>query len=85
MNLHTAKHPDNFWWIDGVPPFVANGQTFASCGPYDTRAEAEDGRRGLERFYKANPEFTSGDVVEMVIPATAEPTIEDSRQFPLFD
>ncbi len=31
------------WWIKGDPEF-------GPIGPYDTRAEAEDGRRRLERF-----------------------------------
>lgn len=31
------------WWI------VADDPDFADCGPYETRREADDDRRGLER------------------------------------
>ena len=43
--MKTVKYPDG-WWITGVPDDITE------CGPYDTRAEAEDILRGLSRFFK---------------------------------
>ena len=57
--MRTAKQSDG-WWILDVPRYCVNGETCTSCGPYATKAEAEDGRRGLERFYRANPEILTG-------------------------
>jgi hypothetical protein len=48
------------WWITGVPPYYTEGQMHTSCGPYGTKAEAEEDERGLRRFYKANPEAAEG-------------------------
>jgi hypothetical protein len=42
--MNVAKHRDG-WWIENVPDCD-------DCGPYDTRAEADADRRGLERFAK---------------------------------
>ena len=42
--MKTVKRKDG-WWIEGVPECD-------SIGPYDTKAEAEDDRRGLERTEK---------------------------------
>jgi hypothetical protein len=39
-----GKRPDG-WWIAGIPDCEP-------CGPYDTRAEAESDRRGMERFLR---------------------------------
>jgi hypothetical protein len=33
------------WWITGI-------EDCADCGPYDTKADAEDDMRGLKRFDK---------------------------------
>jgi len=33
------------WWIAEVPECK-------DCGPYDTKAEAQDDKRGLEAFFK---------------------------------
>ena len=49
--MRTAKQSDG-WWILDVPAYQVDGATFTSCGPYATRAEADDDRRGLERFYR---------------------------------
>ena len=46
--MHTVRRTDG-WWIEGVPHYEADGQTHASCGPYQTKAEAEADRRGMER------------------------------------
>jgi len=51
MNL--VKRQDG-WWIEGVPPYDADGKIYTSCGPYPTRAEAESDARGLRRFYDRN-------------------------------
>lgn len=40
--MQTIRRPDG-WWITGQPDTP-------DCGPYTTRAEADDDRRGLERF-----------------------------------
>jgi hypothetical protein len=48
--LKLARRPDG-WWI--VP--LASGPRWFDCGdmgPYDTRREADDDRRGVERFYQ---------------------------------
>ena len=37
---------DDGWWIINVP------DTVTECGPYPTKAMAEDSRRGLARFFK---------------------------------
>lgn len=41
------------WWIEGLP------EDTPDCGPYETKAEADDDRRGLERFFN-NREETEG-------------------------
>jgi hypothetical protein len=53
--LRTAQHDDGTWWIHDVPAYVVNGEVCHECGPYRTRAEADDDRRGLQRFYRDNP------------------------------
>ncbi len=40
--METTRRKDG-WWVTGVPECE-------DCGPYDTRAEADSNRRGLERF-----------------------------------
>lgn len=45
--MRTEKRPDG-WWIVNCPPGVA-AEGFPGVGPYRTRQEAEDDRRGLER------------------------------------
>ena len=44
--LTTEQRGKASWWITGLP----DGD--ADCGPYRTRAEAEEDRRGLARFYR---------------------------------
>jgi len=41
--MHSVKRKDG-WWITELP----DGQ---ECGPYATKAEAEEDRRGLKRTY----------------------------------
>jgi hypothetical protein len=43
--MRTIQRPDG-WWITDLP------DNEPDVGPYDTKAEAEDDRRGLERFFK---------------------------------
>ena len=50
------------WWVAEFPN--------PDCGPYHTRKEAEECRRGLQRFYKHNVDLL--DPVELVEPT--EPT-----------
>ena len=42
--MKTVKR-GGYWWITGVPDCE-------DCGPYHTKAEAEDDRRGMARFIK---------------------------------
>lgn len=41
IKLTVVKREDG-WWVTG------HGE---DCGPYPTKAEAEDDKRGLERFW----------------------------------
>ena len=45
VNLNVVNR-DSKWWIVGHDP---------EMGPYDTKAEAVDDMRGVNRFYKDNP------------------------------
>ena len=53
--MHTTQAPNGKWiiWLDGGEP----------VGPYDTKAEAEDDRKGMARFYKYvnKPDFMTTD------------------------
>ena len=49
MEALSLKKYDDGWWI--VDP---NNKDVAEYGPYDTKAEAEDDKRGIERFWKSN-------------------------------
>lgn len=49
-----AKKLDGRWWLINVPDSVTE------YGPYDTRAEAEESKRGLERTFKALEDGTFG-------------------------
>ena len=54
--MQLEKRPDG-WWIVGVPMYRVNGESCDACGPYKTRDEAEDDRRGLVRFWEDNPQY----------------------------
>jgi len=43
------------WWILDVPCHGADGSGCTSCGPYATKADAADDKRGLERFFREHP------------------------------
>lgn len=43
--METVHRPDG-WWIVNVP------DTITECGPYDTRADAEQDRRGMAAFFR---------------------------------
>jgi hypothetical protein len=45
MPMTLTQRPDG-WWIVDVP------DTIDECGPYRTRAEAEQDRVGLARFFR---------------------------------
>jgi len=47
------KRPDG-WWVVNVP------DTVTECGPYDTRVEAEETRRGLTHTFKRLDDGTFG-------------------------
>ena len=38
------------WEITDVPPFIVNGETFDSYGPYSSEADAKRAIRGVEKF-----------------------------------
>jgi len=44
INLKTSRRPDG-WWVVGVP------DTIEEIGPYDTKREADEARRGQEHFW----------------------------------
>ncbi len=46
MPLEIEQRGKHSYWITNLP----DGDP--DCGSYDTRAEADDDRRGLERFFK---------------------------------
>lgn len=49
--LKLTRHPKTgAWWIKGDGTLGSNVWT----GPYETRAAAEDDRRGLLRYYEAD-------------------------------
>lgn len=52
--MRIEKRQDG-WWILDVPCQGADGQGWTSCGPYATKAEAADDKRGLERFFREQP------------------------------
>ena len=41
------------WFVD-CEPFEVDGETFGSYGPYESKAAANECRRGVERFDKLN-------------------------------
>lgn len=47
MSYPIKKLDDGQWWITKTTPITAPHDRM---GPYDTRREAEEDRRGLERF-----------------------------------
>lgn len=52
--LTVVRHPTTkAWWIKGLGTLGSNPWH----GPYETRAEAEDDRRGLLRHYAAAEDF----------------------------
>lgn len=48
-----VQHPDRTWWIPRCPPHYTQ-----SCGPYASRAEAEEDRQGMLRLLNT-PEWRS--------------------------
>jgi hypothetical protein len=44
--MRVKKRGDE-WWILGIPDMDPKG-----CGPYGSKADAEDEMHGMERFYK---------------------------------
>jgi len=43
------EHRRDGWWITGVPEYSLDGSVHREYGPYGTKAEAEDDRRGVQR------------------------------------
>ena len=50
QTMKLAKRDDG-WWIEGAAPyFIDDTGPFTDYGPYETKADASDGLRGLRRF-----------------------------------
>lgn len=43
------EHRKDGWWITGVPEYWVDGKVCTEYGPYDTKKDAEDARRGAMR------------------------------------
>lgn len=46
--MKVEKRP-NGWWITEVPPYYVDGELCTDYGPYDTKSDAEDSRRCVQR------------------------------------
>jgi len=71
--MRTEQHA-NGWWIVDVPAYQVDGDTFTTCGPYDTKAAAESDRRGMERFWKFEANKPPRKTTSTVAVVTASPT-----------
>lgn len=51
-----TEYFDDHWWVTGP-------ELEMECGPYDTKAEAESDRVGMQRFlrHQDKPGFMTGD------------------------
>jgi hypothetical protein len=49
------QRQEDGWWIVDVPCYEADGSSCTNCGPYATKADAIDDKRGLERFFREYP------------------------------
>lgn len=47
--MKLQQRPDG-WWITDMPVTEYGTAKPLDCGPYDTKDDAEDDRRGLEQF-----------------------------------
>lgn len=58
MKLQTKKFGKR-WWIVG-------NDDYGPIGPYETKQEAEDDRRGLNRFYRHQnePNFVTRETIK---------------------
>lgn len=81
MELRTTQHTDGTWWVEDVPTYRVNGETCTACGPYDTRREADSDRRGLERFYRKNPEYAAASHAPTDTLVDVSPACEPGRLF----
>ncbi len=69
----TITHRPDGWWIVGLPDSDAvhpapPGGSPSDLGPYDTKAEALDGRAGIRRTFRIEdqPGMWSVDAVEYI-------------------
>jgi hypothetical protein len=51
----TKRHDG--WHITGIAPYHVDGERFDTYGPYSTKSEADDDRRGLARFYREYSQY----------------------------
>ena len=52
-----VERQEDGWWLLDVPPYSVDGQIYTSCGPYATKAEALEDKRGLSEFFREHPEY----------------------------
>ena len=54
VNKLEVYDSSGLWYVGGLPPYRIDdeGDWYTSCGPYDTRAEAENARVGMGRFFR---------------------------------
>lgn len=45
------KRRKDGWWVENTPPYVVEGETFTSCGPYASKSEAIEGRKSVARAF----------------------------------
>jgi len=69
----TIRRADGSWWIGNLPDT-------RDCGPYDSKSEAEDDQRGMQRFY--NDE--AADIPDSEPDSRTTADSEPSRQYELF-
>ena len=50
---------DDGWYIEGVPPYEADGRICDRYGPYATRREAQEDLRGVKRTLASMPDSVS--------------------------
>jgi hypothetical protein len=70
--MECVKRADG-WWIES--PAIEGG----ACGPYRTKDEAAEDRRGLARFYRDNPGFRADAPSPAPATAPAEPMFSLTR------
>ncbi len=58
--MHVKKRSGG-WYVCDVPPYQVDGEEQHDYGPYETKAEADSDRLGVQRFMKKHPELFQGE------------------------